>query len=329
MRGLSVGGPTWSSRRNTAEIERLDVSIRLRRLFLGQIEVASLTLTRPRVHLVVDSQGRRSWDLEPDRPDDGRGATLPVIQRLVIHDGRLTLNEQRRGMTLDAGVTARDARSPQDGESGFVLDGKGTMNGEPLTLRVTGGPFINIRRDRPYAFTAELAGASSRLSAAGAVTRPFDLGRFNAKLELQGRDLADLYLLTGITTPNTPPYRLTGSLTRDGARFRFADFSGQVGSSDLSGTLEVNRVEGRRRVDAELASRALDIDNQQQGRRGRVHEIRQLIDRGEFIPAEGLGKVPGGSARQPGGAADAVPDLQNPMPPAEGSGGRSSHPGAT
>lgn len=261
VRGLSVGGPTWSPGRNTAEIERLDVSIRLRRLFLGQIEVASLTLTRPRVHLVVDSQGRRSWDLEPNRPDDGRGARLPVIQRLVIHDGRLTLNEQRRGMTLDAVVTAREARSPQDGESGFVLDGKGTMNGEPLTLRVTGGPFINIRRDRPYAFTAELAGASSRLSAAGAVTRPFDLGRFNARLELQGRDLADLYLLTGITTPNTPPYRLRGSLTRDGARFRFADFSGQVGSSDLSGTLEVNRVEGRRRVDAELVSRALDIDD--------------------------------------------------------------------
>ncbi|WP_234287664.1 AsmA family protein [Brevundimonas diminuta] len=140
VRGLSVGGPTWSPGRNTAEIERLDVSIRLRRLFLGQIEVASLTLTRPRVHLVVDSQGRRSWDLEPNRPDDGRGARLPVIQRLVIHDGRLTLNEQRRGMTLDAVVTAREARSPQDGESGFVLDGKGTMNGEPLTLRVTGVP---------------------------------------------------------------------------------------------------------------------------------------------------------------------------------------------
>ncbi len=261
VRGLSVGGPAWASGRNTAEIERLDVSIRLRRLFLGQIEVAALTLTRPRVHLVVDSQGRRSWDLEPDRPDHGRGARLPVIQRLVIHDDRLTLNEQRRGMTLDAVVTAREARSPQDGESGFVLDGKGTMNGEPLTLRVTGGPFINIRRDRPYAFTAELAGASSRLSAAGAVTRPFDLGRFNARLELQGRDLADLYLLTGITTPNTPPYRLRGSLTRDGARFRFADFSGQVGSSDLSGTMEVNRVEGRRRVDAELVSRALDIDD--------------------------------------------------------------------
>ncbi len=261
VRGLSVGGPAWARDGNTAEVEQLDVSVWLRRLFLGQVEVSSLVMTRPAVHLIVDKEGRRSWDLHPDRPDDGRGAKLPVIQRLAIRDGRLRLDEQRRGMKLDALITAREARSPEDGESGFLLDGKGTMNGAPLTLRITGGPFINIRRDRPYAFTADLAGAGSRLKAEGAVTRPFDLGRFNAVLELEGEDLADLYLLTGITTPNTPPYRLSGDLSRDGALFRFTGFSGRVGSSDLSGSLEVNKVGGRRRVDAKLTSRALDIDD--------------------------------------------------------------------
>ncbi|WP_225910227.1 AsmA family protein [Brevundimonas pondensis] len=261
VRRLSVSGPAWARGQNTAEVEQLDVAVRLRRLFLGQIEVTSLTVTRPVVHLIVDDQGRRSWDLNPDRPDDGQGARLPVIQSLVINEGRLTLDEQRRGMKLDAMITAREARSPEDGESGFLLDGKGTMNGAPLTLRVTGGPFINIRRDRPYGFTADLAGAGSRLQAKGAITRPFDLGRFNAVLELEGQDLADIYLLTGITTPNTPPYKLSGNLSRNGSLFRFADFGGRVGSSDLSGTLEVNKVGERRRVDADLTSRSLDIDD--------------------------------------------------------------------
>ena len=261
VRRLSVSGPDWARERNTATIEQLDVSVRLRRLFLGQLEVTSLTMMRPALHLIVDSQGRRSWDLHPDRPDDGRGAKLPVIQRLVINEGRLTLDERRRGMKLDAMITAREARSPQDGESGFLIDGGGTMNGAPLTLRITGGPFINIRRDRPYAFTAALAGAGSKLKADGVITRPFDLGRFNAVLQLEGQDLADIYLLTGITAPNTPPYKLSGNLSRDGALFRFADFSGKVGSSDLSGTLQVNKTGERRRVDAELSSRSLDIDD--------------------------------------------------------------------
>lgn len=261
VRGLSIGGPDWARDVKTAEAPRVDVSVRLLPLLIGQVEVPSLTITAPVVHLIVDEQGRRSWDLNPNRPDDGRGARLPVIQRLVINEGRLTLDEQRRGMKLDATVTAREARSPQDGESGFLLEGKGTINREPLTLRVTGGPFVNVRRDRPYDFTADLAGAGTRLKAVGTITRPFDLGRFNAVLELEGQDLADIYLLTGITAPNTPPYRLRGNLSRNGALFRFAGFSGRVGSSDLSGVMEINKVGGRRRVDAQLASRSLDIDD--------------------------------------------------------------------
>ena len=54
---------------------------------------------------------------------------------------------------------------------------------------------------------------------------------------------------------------MSGRLSRDGALFRFADFSGRVGSSDLSGTLEMNKMGARRRVDAELVSRSLAIDD--------------------------------------------------------------------
>lgn len=60
VRRLSIGGPAWAHDRNTAEVEQLDVSVRLRRLFLGQVEVFSLVMTRPAVHLVVDGNGRRS-----------------------------------------------------------------------------------------------------------------------------------------------------------------------------------------------------------------------------------------------------------------------------
>src|SRR5690606_35553946 len=121
--------------------------------------------------------------------------------------------------------------------------------------------FINIRRDRPYDFHGEVSGVGTRLIADGSITRPFDLGQFEATLRLQGRDLADIYLLTGVTTPNTPPYRLTGRLTRDDARFTFAGVNGRVGASDLSGDVVVDKVDDRRRVAAVRSSRLLDIDD--------------------------------------------------------------------
>lgn len=257
VQGLKIGGPDWARDRDTARIDTVEASVRLRRLLAGQVEMPLLRFTRPQVVLIAAEDGRKSWALNADHADDGQGMKLPVIQKLVITDGRLVFEERRRKMTLDAAV---DAHEGADGDAGFLLQGEGTVNRSPLTLRIEGGPFVNIRRDRPYRFKARMAGAGSSLTATGAVTRPFDLGRFDATLTLEGRDLADLYLLTGLTLPNTPPYRLSGALKRNEAVWTFNDFDGRVGASDLSGDLRVQGG-GRLRVEAELASRRLDIDD--------------------------------------------------------------------
>ena len=261
VNGLKFGGPSWARDKDTANIEKIEASVRLRKLFAGQIEIPRLAVTRPDVTLIATRDGRQSWELEPDKPATGSPARLPVINQLLITDGHIVLDEQKRGMTLNATVTARDAVGAQDDQAGFVLDGRGALNGAPLTVRIEGGAFINIRRDTPYHFTADLRGARSHLFADGSVTRPFDLGRFQATLTLEGQDLADLYVLTGITTPNTPPYRLSGALSRDDALWTFKDFAGRVGSSDLSGDLKVDKVNDRMRVEAQLVSRRLDLDD--------------------------------------------------------------------
>lgn len=257
VRGLKIGGPDWARDRDTADVDEVQASVRLRKLLAGQVEMPLLSFTRPRVVLISTKDGRMSWQLNPNKPDDGEGLNLPVIQQLVIRDGQLTFEEQRRGLTLEAAVDAREASS---GQAGFVLDGRGDVRGAPMTVRIEGGPFINIRRDRPYRFEADVTGADSSLVAKGAITRPFDLGRFDATMTIQGRNMSDLYLLTGVTLPNTPPYRLSGALNRDRRVWTFKDFDGRVGASDLSGEVKVQSGQ-RLRVDADLTSRRLDIDD--------------------------------------------------------------------
>ncbi|MDI1325333.1 MAG: AsmA family protein [Brevundimonas sp.] len=257
IRDLRVGGPDWASEKDTLTVDDAVASVRLMPLLSGRVEMPLVEIARPQVVLISTADGRQSWVLDPDKPDAGP-MKLPPINRLVIRDGQVFLDEQGRNIRLNATVNAREG---SDQTAGFHLEGRGTINGTPLTLEVRGGPFINIRRDRPYGFKAELSGVGTTLTADGSITRPFDLGHFNATLGLRGRDLADLYLLTGITTPNTPPYRLNGTLTRSDNVFTFNDFSGRVGSSDLSGDLKVDRVGDRRRVEADLYSRLLDIDD--------------------------------------------------------------------
>jgi uncharacterized protein involved in outer membrane biogenesis len=258
IRGLRIGGPDWALERDTLRIADARASVRLGPLLTGRIEMPMVQITRPEVVLISTADGRKSWLLDPDRPESDDGLKLPPINRLIIRDGRVSLTNQERDIRLDATVNAREG---SDGDAGFHLAGRGTMNGTPLTLEVRGGPFINIERSKPYAFKAELSGVGSTLTADGSITRPFDLGQFTATLGLQGRDMADLYLITGITTPNTPPYRLSGKLVRDDALFSFTSFTGRVGSSDLSGDVRIDRVGDRRRVQADLRSQMLDIDD--------------------------------------------------------------------
>jgi uncharacterized protein involved in outer membrane biogenesis len=93
------------------------------------------------------------------------------------------------------------------------------------------------------------------------VTKPFDLGRFETQLTVSGTDLNRLYALTGLTLPNTPPYRINGRLTRNGGRFDFNRLTGRIGDSDVSGDLFVLMGKARPYLEADLQSRRLDFDD--------------------------------------------------------------------
>src|SRR5690606_31099170 len=84
---------------------------------------------------------------------------------------------------------------------------------------------------------------------------------FHMVATARGPDLADLFPLTGIVLPNTPPYRLHGRLVRDGLVWRIQDLGGRVGDSDLAGALSVTTGRERPFLKADLRSQSLDFDD--------------------------------------------------------------------
>ena len=128
IRDVRVGGPDWALQRDTLKVADVQASVRLRPLFLGRIEMPLVSITRPEVVLVSTEDGSRSWQLNPDKPDDGKGMKLPPINRLIIRDGHVSLDEKGRSIRLEATVNAQEGT---DGEAGFRLDGQGTINGTP------------------------------------------------------------------------------------------------------------------------------------------------------------------------------------------------------
>jgi uncharacterized protein involved in outer membrane biogenesis len=258
VQGLRIGNPAWAGKGPMAEIDRLDLQIRLVPLLRGDVDMMLVQAQRPRVDLRRDRNGRANWNFaDPNRP--GPPLKLPPIRRFIIKDGHLNLVDEGRGLTFKGTIEASE-KLGGDGR-GFQLAGDGALNREPFTMRVVGGPLLNIQRDRPYPFDAVVRAGPTHVTAQGQVTKPFDLGHLTMTMTARGEDLADLYNLTGTPLPNTPPYRLTGRFVRDGNIYRFPKLSGRVGDSDLAGTLKVDARNTRPKLTADLVTRSLDFDD--------------------------------------------------------------------
>ncbi|WP_337189249.1 AsmA family protein [Phenylobacterium sp.] len=255
--GITIANPEWAGTTPMGTIERLRVRIRLVPLLWGKADLRVLAVDRPNFRLLADGQGRQNWDFSPGRQDPP--ADFPPIQNFVIREGRLEYSDAQRNIRFLGLIEARERLGA--GNTGFQLTGDGTINGQPFRAEVTGGPLVNVERDQPYPFDVDLRAGRTHVTANGAIPRPFDLGRFQMNATIRGPDLADLFPITGVALPNTPPYALRGRLSRAGFLWKVDGLSGRVGDSDLAGVLSVETGRERPLLKAELQSRSLDFDD--------------------------------------------------------------------
>jgi len=262
LNGLIVQQPDWVKEQNAnaesfAEIERLAVSIDLGELFRGRVVLPELALMRPVFRLLRDASGRANWRDDPNAQDGA--PRLPPIRHVAIEGGRLNLLDARKKLTLDGTFASQEIEGGS--ENSFHLDGKGQINRRPFLLTMTGDPLLNLDPDQPYGFKADVRAGETRVVGQGSLAKPFDLGGFQVDATFSGSDLAELYDLTGLALPNTPPYRVEGALRRDGEMWRFEKFDGTVGDSDIRGTLDVDASGERAYLKGDVASRLLDFDD--------------------------------------------------------------------
>ncbi len=257
--GLQIGEPAWAPKKDLADFQTITVKMKLLPLLTGHVVLPLVELDHPEIAMFQDKSGRSNWDFS-DGKKPGKPAKLPAIQNFVINDGKLAITSLQRKLSFSGTVNAHE-RETGGGQEGFKLGGTGTLNGKPFLMNVTGGPLLNVNPDVDYPFDADVRAGDTEVTAKGQVPHPFNLGSIFADVSMSGRDLADLYYLTGITLPNTPQYRIAGHLVRDEMVYDFQRFSGRVGSSDLEGDLKADMSHGGNRPDvtAALHSRRLDF----------------------------------------------------------------------
>jgi len=262
VEGLTIGNPGWAKQPTLFSARSVTLSVSLGRLLRGQLVIPRIEVRQPSIDLERDARGRASWEFSnaqgARQSAGGAPPKLPTIRQLIIERGELHITDAVRKLLLLGTIDAHDEGVLTQG-SAFALECKGSLNAKPFQARLRGGPLIDLDPDHPYHLQADLKAADITLDARITFPKPFDLGAVRAGFDLSGGDLADVYYLTGLALPNTPPYHLSGDVRAEGTVFRINDLKGRLGSSDIEGEMRVDVAAARPKLTAQLRSETLDL----------------------------------------------------------------------
>ena len=224
--------------------------------------IAALTVVGAEVQAAVLADGRNNFTFTLNPPVVtspvllGQDANRPV-GALHVRDARIHFTHAP--LAADFHVTLETNETPQ-GVAGIVATASGTYAGAPLTGQLAGGSAVDITDPtKPWPITLEVMNGTTRASLRGTLVNGLALGGADLRLELSGPDMRFLRPLTGVPIPSTPPFRVEGRLDYGPQGFRFTEIQGQVGQSDLGGSVTIDPRGAIPEVTAELAARHVDL----------------------------------------------------------------------
>jgi uncharacterized protein involved in outer membrane biogenesis len=263
--GLQVANPPWEVPRPLLQLKRLQVQIELRPLFTGHLILRRVEVDQPDLYLHQESSGRANWTNANIAPTSAtKTATkpfdLPAIHELIIRSGTLVLLDDARRLRITGTIEAHEHSAVEDPKALRIL-AQGTINTQPFMVEVSGGALLAVNPEHPYPFKLSIRAAENQIDAAGSILKPFNLGQVELQVAARGPDLAELFYLTQLALPNTPPYRLQAQITRDSQHFVVRDIKGQLGRSDIGGNVDIDASHSRPMVTAHLDSRHLYLSD--------------------------------------------------------------------
>ncbi|WP_097092576.1 AsmA family protein [Novosphingobium sp. Chol11] len=257
--GMSIANTPWASRPHFFYSDLIDTRIAPLSLIFGdKYRVRWLELRNAAADLEWSRDGKSNTWTFGDPNKKGEPLDLPLIRRALLAGTTLRYRDPRMQLSTDIRfetVKAQDTRFASD----IRFSGDGTMRSRPFTLRggllspnqtITGGK-------NSLALYAQ--SGTTILEISGTLPGATEIEGADLRLVTRGPNLALLFDFLGVAIPETRTYRFTSALTKQDGEWRFTHLKGRFGDSDLSGRMTVSLPNDRLRLNADLATRTLDI----------------------------------------------------------------------
>lgn len=242
-----------------------------------------IKLVKPDIRLVRVSEKLDNWTFDiGDNTADKKHAPASDwsfrLDKILFDKGRITVDDSVTKAVMEvfvdplgkplpfSEVTGNGEKAKGNvGDYVFGLKIKGRYKGQDISGNGKIGGMLALRsEDSPFPVQADLHSGNTRVALSGTITKPMELGGADLRLRFAGDSLGDLYDLTGVLLPDTPPFETDGHLVaklngKKGSVFNYRHFNGRIGNSDIHGSMEYTQRKPRPKLEGDLVSRQLRL----------------------------------------------------------------------
>ncbi|VEA69122.1 putative assembly protein [Serratia plymuthica] len=276
---IVLGNPKNIPGDSMVQLQRVDASIAPLALLGKEVLIPRIWLKQPNATLQRLANGDNNWTFnlagDPKQPTSDWSVNIHdiVFDRGQIDFKDATLKADFRALIDPLGkplpfseVTGKkDAGKAVTPDYVFGWKVKGKYNGEALSGSGKMGGMLSLQNaEVPFPLQADVRSGATRVVVAGTLSDPMNLGGLDLRVKFSGDSLGNLYGLTGVLLPKTPPYSTDGHLIarlheKGGAVFQYQKFDGKIGDSDIHGNLKYVASKPRPKLSGEVLSKQLRL----------------------------------------------------------------------
>ncbi|PPD50690.1 MAG: hypothetical protein CTY13_01140 [Methylobacter sp.] len=258
LNNISIKNTALPRPENVAEIDQLSLQISIQKLFDGNIFINDLTISKPKVFLFKNMKGETNWSFSDEKADSNVFVFPVIFENLHITSGTFHYYDGISDMNFEGGI---DSLKGSGGwQLPITIESKGSYQHKTLNLHASAGSYSELHTEKqPYPVKLNIAFGQTEIAIRGTVLHPLQVPDPKLNLSIKGPDIAELFPLTGIPLPPSSAYKITGDLSRHDSTWHFDNFNGEIGHSDLQGTVLVNPTLEPLYFNMDLFAKTLDL----------------------------------------------------------------------
>ncbi|MFK3712744.1 AsmA family protein [Leclercia adecarboxylata] len=281
---VMLGNPPDIPEITMVHLPRVEATLAPLALLTKTVYLPWIKLQKPDARLIRLSEKTNNWTFDFAENKDKEAAAKPSswsfrLDNIIFDRGRVAIDDAVSKANLEifvdplgkalpfSEVTGTKGKDGKDkpGDYVFGLKAEGRYNEQPLKGSGKIGGMLALRGEgTPFPVQADFRSGNTRVAFVGTVSDPMKMGGVDLRLKFSGDSLGELYELTGVLLPDTPPFETDGHLVakidpEKSSVYDYRDFNGRIGDSDIHGSLTYTTGKPRPKLEGDMESRQLRL----------------------------------------------------------------------